>query len=49
MFIDLYGEHEVPVTDELAATIMALPVHHGLVDDDIDHVLESISEIVRSA
>ncbi|MEM7441740.1 MAG: DegT/DnrJ/EryC1/StrS family aminotransferase [Pseudomonadota bacterium] len=42
VFIERYGEMSLPVTEDLAARILALPVHHGLSDSDIDRVVEAV-------
>lgn len=49
VYVDLYGESTIPVTEELAASIIAFPVHHGLSDDDIDHVIETTQAVLAGA
>jgi dTDP-4-amino-4,6-dideoxygalactose transaminase len=38
VFVARYGEQHLPVTEELATQILALPVHHGMSEDDAAHV-----------
>jgi len=45
VFVEMYGTHHLPVTEQLSETILALPVHHGLSDSDIDQVVEVIREV----
>jgi len=45
---DVLGEVELPVTESLCENIMAIPVHHGLVDADIEKICDAVSE-ARSA
>ena len=34
IFIEMYGEQSLPVTEQLAERILALPVHHGLAEEE---------------
>ncbi len=45
---ELYGEVSLPVTEQLCQSILALPVHHGLTEDDVNYVVESISSIAKN-
>lgn len=46
VFLELYGEISLPVTEYLAANILALPVHHGLSDEDIELIVSSVFEAI---
>lgn len=46
VYLDLYGEQTLPITENLAASIMAFPVHHGLSDDDVDYVISNLQEVL---
>jgi perosamine synthetase len=37
VFVARHGEQHLPVTEELATQILALPVHHGMSEDDAAH------------
>lgn len=45
VFIDLYGEMNLPVTEKTCEQIIAIPVHHGLEEGDVDYIVESIASI----
>lgn len=45
---EVLGSTELPVTESLCQNIMAVPVHHGLVDADIEEICNAVSE-ARSA
>jgi perosamine synthetase len=42
IFQELYGDEPLPITDRLATQILALPVHHGLENGDITHIVDSV-------
>jgi len=42
VFIDLYGQTSLPNTEWLAERILALPVHHGLVEGDARRIVDAI-------
>ncbi|RJR33933.1 MAG: DegT/DnrJ/EryC1/StrS family aminotransferase [Deltaproteobacteria bacterium] len=42
VFQDLYGEISLPVTEDLRSRIMAIPVHHGLSEEDVAAVIAAI-------
>jgi perosamine synthetase len=44
IFMDLYGEQRLPVTERLAKNILALPVHHGLDDAQVERVAALLAE-----
>ena len=44
IFEELYGKSSLPVTEMLAERILALPVHHGLQEADIDAVVDAIGK-----
>lgn len=41
VYIDLYGQSSLAVTEELAANIVAFPVHHGLSNDDVSYIIDA--------
>lgn len=42
VFQQLYGEISLPVTEDLRSRIMAIPVHHGLSEDDVAYIISAI-------
>ncbi len=42
VFEEDYGKTSLPVTENLAANILALPVHHGLTQGDVFSVVEAV-------
>ncbi|MGQ3887470.1 DegT/DnrJ/EryC1/StrS family aminotransferase [Legionella sp. CNM-1927-20] len=42
IFIDMYGEQNLPVTEKLCQEIFAIPVHHGLSEEDIEYITDAI-------
>ncbi|WP_419421107.1 DegT/DnrJ/EryC1/StrS family aminotransferase [Legionella sp. D16C41] len=42
IFIELYGEQNLPVTEMLTRQIFAIPVHHGLTYEDIDYITQAV-------
>lgn len=42
VYVEMYGHMERPVTERLSRTILALPVHHALTQDDLDYLCESV-------
>lgn len=49
VFVDLYGEQRLPVTEALSESIIAFPVHHGLSDDDVDYVVHTVQTLLKEA
>lgn len=45
IFKELYGENTLPHTERLATTILALPVHHGLIAEDVERVVETVHKL----
>ena len=39
-----YGPGSFPVCEKLAATILSLPVHSHLTDEEADHVIDAVKE-----
>ena len=44
VFEKLYGPLKLPVTEKIAETILALPVHHGLTPENAETIVEAIKE-----
>ena len=44
IFIEMYGEQSLPITEQLAERILALPVHHGLHKDDAARIGKAVRE-----
>lgn len=44
LFVDMYGPTHLPVTEDLARRILALPVHHGISDGDVDQIVETVRQ-----
>ena len=42
IFEEMYGTFELPITDFLTEHIIALPVHHGMSEEDAQYVVESV-------
>lgn len=42
VFEQMYGAQRLHVTESLAAHILALPVHHGLSEGDVERIAESV-------
>ena len=43
IFRELYGEHSLPVTENLAEKILAVPVHHGLPAEGAGRIAKAIA------
>lgn len=46
VFQDMFGASCLPVTEKLRSRIVALPVHHALDDEDVDHVIAAVRRAV---
>ena len=48
---DMLGTHEgmLPVTESVAKRTIALPFHNNLTEDEIDYVVENLTEILRQS
>ncbi len=42
IFMDMYGSSQLPNTEYLAANILALPVHHGLGEAQVNYLVETV-------
>lgn len=42
----LTGEEELPVSEQIADEVLSLPVHAGLGDDDVEHVIKAVLQAV---
>jgi perosamine synthetase len=42
IFMELYGDCHLPITEYLAEHILALPVHHGLNEDNLHRIIAEI-------
>jgi len=49
VFQEMYGVSVLKNTDYLTENILALPVHHGLIEDDVRYIVDIISEVSQSA
>jgi perosamine synthetase len=45
IFQELYGNARLPKSDRLAESILALPVHHGLSNEDIEFIIATLKEL----
>jgi len=45
IFEQMYGEQVLPNTEYVAQNILALPVHHGLSQFDVERIVEAINEV----
>jgi perosamine synthetase len=48
LFVEMYGPADLPVTEDLAKRILALPVHHGVSDSDVDRIVETLRGVSAS-
>ena len=44
VFEEMYGKQSLPATEKLCEEIIAIPVHHGLSEDDANAVIDAIEE-----
>ncbi|MDP3937707.1 MAG: dTDP-4-amino-4,6-dideoxygalactose transaminase [Deltaproteobacteria bacterium] len=42
-----YREGDLPVTEAVSRTLLRLPLHAGLTDEDVSRVIEAMGEVVR--
>jgi len=42
IFSEMYGEQRLPNTEYLCDHILALPVHHGLTEEDVNRIVEAV-------
>jgi len=42
VYMEMYGESQLAVTERLAETILAIPVHHGMSEEDAHRVVEAV-------
>jgi len=45
IFEELYGRMSLPTTEHLAERILAIPVHHGLTQSQVDRIVEGVRSI----
>lgn len=48
IFEELYGKSELRVTEQLSQRILAVPVHHGLAESDVDGVVEALQKRTKA-
>jgi perosamine synthetase len=46
IFEDMYGIISLPVTEYLCENIINLPVHHGMSEDDVKYVIQTVQEVL---
>ncbi len=49
VFVEMYGESHHPVTERLAEQILAVPVHHGMGDEEARRVVDAIRSFAARA
>lgn len=49
VFIEKFGYEPLPVTELLCETIIALPVHHGMSEDDARYVVDAVKGCLAAA
>lgn len=42
VFVDRYGEQSLPITESHGRSVLALPVHHGMSEDDAVYVAQAV-------
>lgn len=47
VFAEEYGQMSLPISERLAETVLSLPIHPGVNDDDIRHIGEQVRAAVR--
>jgi len=47
IFEEMYGTLELPATESLAERILALPVHHGLSEEEAHYVVEAVASVAQ--
>jgi perosamine synthetase len=47
IFQELYGQSTLPVTEYISDNILALPVHHGLSENDVHQIAEAIKSSIH--
>jgi len=45
VFEEKYGKQSLPATEKLCSQILAIPVHHGLTEDQVHQVADALQEI----
>ena len=45
IFEQIYGRQNLPITEHVAKNILALPVHHGLRQSDVERIVEAVYEV----
>lgn len=45
VFEEMYGKVMLPVTEQICAQVLNLPVHHGLSAEDCHRIVESVEEV----
>jgi perosamine synthetase len=45
IFTERYGDQKLPATEALSENILALPVHHGLVENDLEYIVGCVKGI----
>ncbi len=48
IFIEKYGFKSLAVTEKVANTIMAIPVHHGVTEEDAQYVVDCFKEVISN-
>ena len=49
IFEEMYGKTSLPVCEKLSTEIIAIPVHHGLAETDIEKIIDVIADCQKSA
>ena len=49
IFEEMFGKVSLPVCESLSTEIIAIPVHHGLTESDIEQVIEAIKDCQKSS
>ncbi len=46
LFVERYGKQSLPISERLAAQIVAIQVHHGLTQQQVAYVAETVREVL---
>jgi len=48
VFREMLGEQELPVTEAVTRQVLCVPVHHGLIGEDVERIVAAVREAPRA-
>jgi dTDP-4-amino-4,6-dideoxygalactose transaminase len=42
-----FGEYSLPVTEEAARSVLSIPVHPSLSEEDVEYIAATVNEVAR--